>query len=126
MENREIKFRAWHEENEVMINPNIVMSAVQFFNYLEAPFILMQFTGLLDKNGTPVFEGDIVKYGYSNGFSWGTDYFTGKIGFENSCFGIYKNKKFLPFTPESIKKLEKADTWKVIGNIFENKNLLNK
>ena len=41
-----------------------------------------QFTGLTDKNGKKIFEGDIVEY--NDGF----DHFKGEVVFENGAFGI--------------------------------------
>ena len=46
------------------------------------PETVGQFTGLTDKNGKKIFEGDIVEY--NNGF----DYFKGFVVFENGSFGI--------------------------------------
>lgn len=63
---REIKFRAWDEINKEMIYPKDNSS--NFGNHPIKPgFILdryetvMQFTGLLDKKGKEIYEGDIIK-----------------------------------------------------------------
>ena len=58
---REIKFRAWDTIENVMVVPEKIINPVQ----TEAPeeincFILMQFTGLKDKKGKDIFEGDIL------------------------------------------------------------------
>lgn len=119
MDNREIKFRVWDKEDKKMlyydtnIVPDITLNGVLIdekrsnMSYL---FILMQYTGLKDKNGKKIFEGDIVREKVINvEIIW-------QVKWEFNQW-IFKNKYNArrAFVPKSIK---------VIGNIFENKNLL--
>lgn len=76
---------------------------------------IVQFTGLPDKNGKEIYEGDIILT-------------EGKLkapmDFENGCFGLRIKRRngdewFMPLNPRALKNKE------VIGNVFENPELLN-
>ena len=64
---REIKFRAWDETEKYMYNwENLINQNLKnIFTITEqCGYVLMQYTGLLDKNGKEIYEGDIVKTKY--------------------------------------------------------------
>ena len=91
---------------------------------------LGQFTGLTDKNGKRIFEGDIVRVkGKETEENWQDYDENGEVIFENGAFlikvaNIFNGKKY--FSEVHCRYMTTAD-WverEVIGNVFENKELL--
>ena len=122
---REIKFRAWDIKNKGWISTcNMVMSldGREFgWNFGCEPlkvigkneFNLMQFTGLLDKQGKEIYEGDIIEY------DGGFDDAIAVIDFLDGCFVICEKRE-----GKVIKLLKDDKEIEVIGNIYENPELL--
>ena len=141
---RDIKFRIWDTENNEMLKVQeldfeptfyggrIAIRPDQYSDYFDTEdMILMQYTGLHDKNGKEIYEGDVIEFSY--------DVFTGnfdtKVGRGTIEFigGAFYIK---PFEIEG-KKVEdidneewfllytvNTDTLEVIGNVHENLELL--
>ena len=110
---REIKFRAWDKIDKNMHLDAEVGSikGYKFFELIESShWEVMQFTGLKDKDGKEIYEGDIVAI----------DYYTEQFD-ERRSVGIvkYNAPQFIVNQTEVLSKL-----WEVIGNIYENKKLL--
>ena len=116
--NRTIKFRAWDNDNRKMSDTFGLFSTDGGYlsstqNFSQGSWDIMQFTGLTDKNGKEIYSGDLLNcddgkvrevmwYDLGAGWRVGTDdkdtYFNG--------LGVY------------------ADKLEVIGNIYENLELL--
>ena len=101
---REIKFRAWDKKGQMgMINNPILNVVLE-----DKRYIIMQFTGLKDKNGKEIFEGDILIDKYNQ--IW-------KIEFDRGCFIGFGGER-------ELFHIFAMDEPKVIGNIYENLELM--
>jgi uncharacterized phage protein (TIGR01671 family) len=120
---REIKFRAWFNPNNQMIKSNYIY--FDEFREIEDWFAdeyyeFMQYTGLMDKNRKDIYEGDIVKLSKENRKLLGN---IGIVKFKSGEFSIESPE----FEHHDDIRLRKFYTHlEVIGNIYENPELLNK
>ena len=138
---REIKFRVWDKDNNRMLESYQMEPIIHieidedwtFYDLLiggtimDNRFIIMQYTGLKDKNGKEIYEGDIISisrttlnektatitevYFGKGAFRWRHDDGSGSV---------------LNFNNVSVKEGYESITQdvEVIGNIYENRNLL--
>ena len=125
-----IKFRAWHNElgrmmsisdmwfnvdslGEIGLNDTIMND---YITVSPDEIELMQSTGLVDKEGTEVFEGDILHHQIQTEYTFIVKYDKDKGRWYGDglsrTYRIDIAKRFLPYY------------YKVIGNIYENPELL--
>lgn len=164
---REIKFRAWDLDNEKMQWPTEITNEVSYgqmmcqatFELHDGAWIetcppnpgpfnyeLMQYTGLKDKNGNEIYEGDIVTYGALHPERLGTVnyevfYPENKDGRGHALFLLRETSSgeclLQPFSVAGevfsayCQKLDEMKTEpgevkiEIIGNIYEDKHLIN-
>ena len=115
---REIKFRAWDKKKKGMIETHQFMcghftESCLYNCFTDKDFILMQFTGLKDKNGKEIYEGDIVEMGEMGRVWWRR----GTVEMRQGCWCGRINHWQTPILSKTVNE--------VIGNIKENEELLN-
>lgn len=125
---REIKFRAWLKEDKKMVNVETMDFTDKSIQYLKKSEInnayilrresfddveLMQYTGLKDKNGKEIYEGDIVLV--SARYKTVIEFKEGAL----IASLISEENHFYIFNPGFD-----SNDFEVIGNFYENKNLL--
>ena len=116
---REIKFRAWDKKEKKIVkvetlwyhNGELLDLTVDTRGCIRADnFILLQFTGLKDKNGKEIYEGDIVEF--DNLFDEEDKRSKSVVEWNNG------------YLINEIAGMGSIEYFEVIGNIYENKNLL--
>lgn len=110
---REIKFRVWDiglQKYSKMPYYNINEDGTLYYGNAKDGDILEQYTGLKDKNGKEIFEGDVI----SDGVQEAT-----VIYWRNGFCISYKNLKQIPWI-NTIETKHGYTRYEVIGNIHEN------
>lgn len=124
-----MRFRVW-DKREKRMNYNVRVTTTDDYKKVEAvndyhiwkelykgQYELMQSTGLFDENGEEIFEGDILTdEGSFENDGW--DYAT--IEFDETDYTYYLDWK----NEEICQSITECKNYSVVGNIYENKDLL--
>ena len=146
--NRQIKFRVWDKKNKTFAakNGGYFLSANGILEYqrmslggfndvysycshntplYDDNYVIQWFTNLKDSKGKEIYEGDILKYNpsyqESGGGQLGAD--MGTVDFEYGCF-YFDDMPLSEYIDEKISSIQLAEDIEIIGNIFENSELL--
>src|SRR5947209_10872794 len=122
---RELKFRAWQKHHKEMFE----VAAISFVSAVSTGFVvkkassglnvetwaldeveLMQFTGIKDKAGKAVYEGDIVQ--------------CDAIGIQGFVTWVETGPGFYILNVEKTAAYVLHDDWEVVGNVWENSELV--
>ncbi len=127
---REIKFRSWDKilkimsynpVNAINFNGQFLLNDGKFHDINKTDYILMQYTGLKDKNGKEIYEGDILKHIPAFEANYFVKYLTG--GFylcpDNKDYGEYFASLFAGYDYKN-----RCNSIEIIGNIYENPELI--
>jgi uncharacterized phage protein (TIGR01671 family) len=118
--NREIKFRAWHTQVKALkpvewINLKGDLLKVPFYgNWAKSSCVLMQYTGVKDKNGNEIYEADLVKW--TDKFGENPNIF--KVAYDTAQWVIVPISDSILGWYIGEKELE------IIGNVYENPELV--
>ena len=117
---RELEFRAWWKDTKRFLDCDewyMTCSGAKYLHYAVMPykddnFIIEQYTGLKDKNGKKIYEGDIVRYAIRPSRTTVVEWWSGEEEYYPCCT---TSGFALPYS---------EDGYEVIGNIHENPEIL--
>jgi uncharacterized phage protein (TIGR01671 family) len=122
---REIKFRAWSKQNKLMhyvdkfsSNPQLMTwNGIVYKQGVVQDYEMLQYTGLKDKNGEEIYEGDVVNIVDFNTQNYRVEFINGTFLLRYGYANI-ENRY-----PEDVNYGSDVE---VIGNIYENELLESK
>lgn len=119
---REIKFRVWHIESK-----KYILCRLEFLSYVafgSIELIFEQYTGLKDKNGKEIYEGDVLELSANN--YWYVEWKINNARFYLTSSFVHKND--LSDWKDGRRRIEIGvyhNDGTIVGNIQENPELLN-
>lgn len=126
---RTIKFRAWNRITQSMDYNDVFIRGsgnVPIYEGKEQPqLIVMQYTGLLDKNGKEIYEGDVIRKNEGSleplmigkGGCYEVIFFNGAFRASDLMTGFGHPKDF--YLHEKLNETAHLRYYEVIGNIYE-------
>jgi len=126
MAQREIKFRAWSKVANKIATVNAILTDSVLLETADGKsgssdlsnVILMQYTGLKDKNGAEIWEGDVVVIdNFNDGDAHEVKFGEYQTSEEHMLCWFYESRSALGL-------LSIANPCEVIGNIYENPELI--
>jgi uncharacterized phage protein (TIGR01671 family) len=115
---RELKFRAW-DGTQMVYQTNALSDIQRFFRVIREDAIVMQFTGLLDKNSKEIYEGDIIEMQHP----YKKRKYRGEVKYDKYCF-MCKNFYMSHLDNPSDIFSEGTGYIEVIGSVHQNPELL--
>lgn len=127
---REIKFRAWNKDSKEWVD-DISQQVLQIYLGMDGEIIatdgdniwnnienleLNQYTGMKDKDGKEIYEGDLLEHDDFDGIAWAT-YEPNEVVYDDE-------EGIVCFKNDSPNLLSYYRNLKVVGNIYENPELL--
>ena len=117
--NREIKFRAWDECQKYMAyqgSPDL--ETIQSFMHHFGDKTLMQYTGVKDKNGKEIYEGDILRIDKKH-MPFTSSTFDGKVEYIEQSAKFHLIGTTHDNLWEAIHDVSGKNCGEIIGNIYE-------